>query len=68
MSRLFADVRKLLQMSIFILESCRVCSPLFIWVGVKLVSRRVSTRPCHGTATLVLVTLARVILSDLSSP
>jgi hypothetical protein len=37
MSRLFVDVQKLLQISIFSLRSCRLCSPLFVWVGVLLV-------------------------------
>jgi hypothetical protein len=38
MSWLFADVQKLLQISIFSLECYRECSPLFTWVSVKLVS------------------------------
>ncbi len=40
MSRLFTDVQKFLQISIFFLESRRRCSPLFAPVGVKLVSDR----------------------------
>src|SRR5215217_7698095 len=37
-SRLFADVQKLLQITIFSLIGFRECSPLFVQVGVKLVS------------------------------
>ena len=39
MSWLFADVPKLLQISIFSLTGYRECSPLFAWVGVRLVSK-----------------------------
>jgi hypothetical protein len=35
---LFADVQKSLQISILSFRCCRLCSPLFAWVGVKLVS------------------------------
>ena len=38
MSWLFTDVRKSLQISIFSLRDDRVCSLVFTWVGVKLVS------------------------------
>ena len=38
MSWLFAGVQKSLQISIFYLIGHRICSPLFVWVGVKLVS------------------------------
>ena len=31
-------VQKYLQISIFYLVDCRGCSPLFAWLGVKLVS------------------------------
>jgi hypothetical protein len=34
----FVDVQKYLQISIFSLRDDRGCSPLFTWVGVKLVS------------------------------
>jgi len=37
-SWLFAGVQKHLQISIFSLGGCPGCSPLFVWVGVKLVS------------------------------
>lgn len=35
MPRLFANVQKLLQLGEFFLLSHRVCSPLFVWVGVR---------------------------------
>ena len=35
-SWLFAGVRKYLQISIFFLRSCRLCSSLFVWVGVLI--------------------------------
>ena len=35
---MFAYVQKLLQISIFFPECCRLCSLLFAWVGVRLVS------------------------------
>jgi hypothetical protein len=38
LSQLFASVQKVLQTSIFILNCCRLCSPVFIWVGARLVS------------------------------
>ena len=38
LSRLFVSVQKVLQTSVFILNCCRQCSPLFVWVGVRLVS------------------------------
>jgi sorbitol-specific phosphotransferase system component IIC len=34
--RLFASVQKLLQLGEFFLLSHRVCSPLFVWVGVSV--------------------------------
>jgi hypothetical protein len=34
LSWMFAVVQKYLQISIFLLRSCRPCSPLFVWVGV----------------------------------
>src|SRR5918994_4314421 len=33
-----ADVRKFLQISILFPKCCRLCSPLFVWIGVRLVS------------------------------
>jgi hypothetical protein len=33
---LFANVQKLLQIGVFFLLSHRVCSPLFVWVGVNV--------------------------------
>ncbi len=38
MSVVFAGVQKLLQISMLSLKGYRGCSPLFAWVGVKLVS------------------------------
>ena len=35
----FLELAKLLQISIFLLRLCYQCSPLFAWVGVKLVSK-----------------------------
>jgi len=35
-SRLFADVQKYLQISIFSLIDCRGCSLLFAWVAARL--------------------------------
>jgi hypothetical protein len=31
----FADGQKYLQISVFHLDCCRLCSPLFAWVGVN---------------------------------
>lgn len=45
-SRLFADVQKCLQKGIFPLEAHRTCSPLFAWVGVRLVSTGVGSFLC----------------------
>ena len=36
MPRLFADVQKLLQVGVFCLLFHRVCSQLFVWVGVSV--------------------------------
>ena len=34
--QVFASVRKSLQVRVFFLFSHRVCSPLFVWVGVSV--------------------------------
>jgi hypothetical protein len=36
MSRLFASVYRTLQLGVFFLLSHRTCSPLFVWVGVRV--------------------------------
>src|SRR5215218_8541345 len=48
MSWLFADVQNPLQISVFFLRGYRACSPLFTWVGVKLVSTG-----CETARTLI---------------
>src|SRR5918994_1860588 len=45
MSWLFAAVQKCLQIRIFFLRFCRLCSSLFVWVGVLLVYMSLAARP-----------------------
>ena len=45
MSRLLATVQKYLQNCIFSLSRPRVCSPLFVWVGVVPVYMGLTARP-----------------------
>jgi hypothetical protein len=42
---LFAAVRKYLQNGTFYLNISRVCSPLFVWVGVLLVYMSLTSTP-----------------------
>jgi hypothetical protein len=79
MLRSFADVQKLLQISIFFLESGRLCSLLFAWVGVKLmpeisfcaplIGALSSARPvqCPGWSNVLLWRVQLAVSYSLSS-
>ncbi len=45
LSYMFAGVQKYLQNCAFSLSRSRVCSPLFVWVGVQLVYMSLTATP-----------------------